>query len=122
MKRLKNYSAIIVLLLFTVSCAYNASMVKVSYNVLAVSSQAYDVSMKTMADLDARGLLPREKKTEIISAATTYYSNHNSAVELLAKYQETKDLQDQQLLEHQLAIMSETLTSLLNLIKPYLED
>ncbi len=112
----------IVLAFVLTACAYNASMVTTSYKVLSVSNLSYDTGMKVVADLDKRGLLPQDEKIKILAVATTFYQAHNAAVAALAKYKETQDLTDQELVEKQIAIASEAIANLLAIITPYLEE
>ena len=121
MKKFK-LSLIIMLALILSACAYNASLVKTSYDTLQVSSVAYDTSMKIVSDLYKQGKLSEEKKAEIKEIATVYSEAHNAATEALADYQETKDADDKERLQKQLAAASEALTKLLNLVKPYISE
>ena len=111
----------IFLSLFIISCTYNASLVKTSYDILAVSQTSYDTSMKAASDLYKRGIFGEEVKTKILSAANIYHKSHNAAVEALAKYEESRSFTDMELLEKQVTLTSEALVSLLLIIKPYLE-
>ena len=113
---------ITILSLFLFSCAYNTSLVKTSYDILSVSRTTYDTSLKVISDLDSRGLIPRNKRTEILSVSNTFYLAHNASVEALARYEETRSLSDQESLTAQLSLASSALTDLLTLIKPYLEN
>ncbi len=111
----------IVMLAFVLSaCAYNASMVQTSYKVLSISNLSYDTGMKVVADLDKRGLLPQDKKAEILVAARIFANAHNVAVMALVKYKETQNLADQELVEKQIALASEAIANLMLLITPYL--
>lgn len=121
MKRFK-ILPIVFLALFFVSCAYNTSLVNTSYDTLQVSATAYDTSMKVVADLYARDEISDEEKQEIKEIASTYSQVHNAAVEALADYQDTKDVDDKERLEKQMAAASEALSKLLNIIRPYIEE
>ena len=119
----RKLSIITVLILFTLTaCAYNASLVNTFYKALSVSQTSYDTAMSMAADLDSRGLLKSTDKDSIVKYGTTYSTAHNAAVEALAKYSETKSSADSELLDQQMTIASEALSSLLTIIKPYLED
>lgn len=118
----RNLSVFVIVLAFVLlACAYNASMVTTSYKVLAVSNLSYDTGMKVVADLDKRGLLPQDEKIKIMAAATTFFEAHNAAVAALANYKESEDLADQELLEKQIALVSEAIANLMAIITPYLE-
>ena len=110
-----------ILLLALVSCAYNSSLVQSSYKVLAVSQTTYDTSMKAAADLYKQGKFGEDVKSKILKTAETYHKVHNSAVNALAKYEETYSSADANTLESQISLVSETLANLLSIIKPYLE-
>jgi flagellar basal body-associated protein FliL len=119
----RKLSIIIILALFMLTaCAYNASLVSTSYKALSISQTSYDTAMKMAADIDNRGLLKPDDKASILKLGSTYSTAHNAAVEALAKYSETKSSSDSELLEQQMTIASEALSSLLTIIKPYLED
>lgn len=118
----KTFLTVVILALFLASCSYNTSLVKTSYDALAVSSSMYDTAMKTISDLNKRNLIPPPKLSQIMDVASTYSEAHNLAVESLADYQETKSTTDRKRLETQLSNASKSLSKLLSLIKPYLED
>jgi len=120
MKKLRVNMILVFVGLFAISCAYNASMVKTSYNVLAVSQATYDTAMKTLADLDKRGMISVDDKVKAMEVASIYYKTHNAAVEALAKYEETRSSTDQQRLEEQIALVGEAIANLLTIIKPYI--
>lgn len=113
---------ITLLSLFLFSCAYNTSLVKTSYDILSVSQTTYDTTLKIISDLYSRGMIPEEKRTEIIAKANTFHLAHNSAVESLARYEETRSMSDQESLTAQLSLASSALTDLLIILKPYLEN
>lgn len=110
----------IIILLFLTSCAYNASVVRTSYDALAVSQVSYDTSMKIVSDLKAKGQLSPADTAQIKTAATIYSTAHNAAVDALLTYEKSKDLSDLNALEIQLTSASTALTTLLNLIRPFI--
>ena len=123
MKKLKNHLSITLILtltLLTSSCAHK-SLVKSSYDTLSISKSVYDTTMKTISDLDSRGLLNSDTKLKIIKAASIYSQAHNETVSALVNYQRSKSLPDQQRLELQLSTLSKSLNSLLTITKPLLE-
>jgi len=112
--------ALAAVMIFTQSCAYNVGLVKTTYKLLTVSNVSYDTAMKTAADLYAQKRITDEQKAEIIKIGKTFAGAHNAAVEALARYEETKALAEQEKMSQQIAIASEALSQILNLIKPYL--
>ena len=121
MRRRKLATFYLLLILFLTSCSYNKSFVKKSYDTLAVSKEAYNLTMKVLSNLDSKHLLNPVTKEEVIKYSTIYSIAHNEAVKNLAKYQETKSLEDEQRLKEQLEVVSNSLRKLLKLAKPYLE-
>ena len=119
MRKLRSLS-FVVLAVVIAACAYNASMVKTSYNILATSQASYDTSMKVVKDLKDKGLISAEDLTTVVAAATVYYKSHNTAVEALAKYEESKDSLDLDALEKQMTLMSEALIEFLKILGPYI--
>jgi len=87
---------------------------------LSASQISYDTGMKTVADLYRQGRITEREKQTIISIGTTYATAHNLAVEALAKYEETKSLEQQELMEVQIEIATNALAELLGLIRPFL--
>lgn len=121
MKR-KLFISTVLLAFILGACAYNASLVNTSYKIQAVSQASYDTSMKMVADLDKRGMLPEDEKAKILVVANTYYQAHNAAVKALLAYKESESLADKELLEKQIALMSTAIADLLAIISPYLEE
>ena len=130
MQNCKKYVAYLMVLMFMFlclaavmafqGCAYNVGMVKTTYKLLTVSKVSYDTAMKTAADLYSQKRITDEQKAEIIKIGKTFAGAHNTAVEALARYEETKAVVEQQKMSEQIAIASEALAEILNLIKPYL--
>ena len=58
--------------------------------------------------------------TKAIEIGGVYANAHNAAVEALARYEETKALEEQELMIAQIDIATEALSKLLALIRPYL--
>lgn len=119
MRKLRNLS-FVVLVIAIAACAYNASMVKTSYNILATSQASYDTSMKVAKDLKESGQLAGEDLEKVREAAGLYYMVHNTAVEALAKYEESKDSADLDALEMQIGLMSEALIEFLKILGPFI--
>lgn len=122
MKKYKNIFLIAILTIFVVSCAYNAGFVKTTFDMLGGSKVSYDTAMKMTADLYNRGIISEGQKSTIITYGNTYSKAHNTAVEALARYEETKSSEDSAIVEQQITIATTALSSLLNIIQPYLID
>ena len=103
-------------------CAYNVGMVQTTYKLLTVSNVSYDTAMKTAADLYAQKRITDEQKAEIIKIGKTFAGAHNAATDMLLRYEETKAVSEQEKMSSQIAIASEALSEILNLIKPYLTE
>lgn len=102
------------------ACAYNQSLVNTAYKSLSVSQTSYDTAMKIIADLDREGHLSTSARDDMLKAANIYHDAHNTAVDTLVTYQETKSDSDEEKLEKQLIAASEALSQLLKTIEPYL--
>ena len=113
---------ILMLAILLTACAYNASLVKTSYDILMVAQTSYDTSMKMIASLDKQGLLDPEDKVRVLAAGHIYHQAHNSAVESLVIYKETGSATDRELLEKQITLVSNAIADLLTIIRPFLED
>jgi len=117
----RKLSGIVVLAFLLASCAYNASLVKVSYDSLTVSKQAYETAIKMTADLVRQGHINEIAVAKVKEIGAVYAKAHNAAVEALAKYRETKDVSDAEILQKQIALASGALSDLLTFIIPYME-
>ena len=122
MKTKRNVLILLVGMVFLASCTYNIGLVKTTYKMLSASQISYDTGMKIAADLYNKGRITDREKQTIISIGTTYVSAHNAAVEALARYEETKSLEDQNLMTAQIEIATNTLAELLALIRPYITE
>jgi len=116
---MKKLLSVILMLAMVVAlgCAYSASQVKTSYDVLSVSQQSYDVALKTTKSLYDQGLITDEKLNKVLEIASVYEQVHNTAVDTLIQYQQSRSLSDLELLNHQLSMVSSTLSKLLTLVK-----
>jgi len=121
MKYRKNVWAVCVVLMMIAACTYNVGLVKSTYKMLSASQISYDTALKTAADLYHHGRLTEAQKVKVLEIGEVYYHAHNAAVEALARYEETKDLAEQELLTAQIEIAADALSRLLALIRPYLE-
>lgn len=123
MNRRKISLAISLIMLLTIlSCVANRSYVKNSYDILAASQSSYDMALSIAADVYIRGLMSEDAKASILKAGNVYATAHNTAVDILAKYVESEDLEDQAKVEKQILIVTEALSELLALVKPFIEE
>ena len=121
MNRQRNFILLIIGIFLLTACAYNAGLVKTTYNLLAASQASYDTAMKVAVDLYAQKRIGNAEKQSIIAVGTTYATAHNAAVNALASYEETKNADEQKKMEIQITIATTALTDLLQMIRPYLE-
>lgn len=92
MKRTKFLPVLAILML--VALASCASLIKTSYVALNSSKDFYDISMKSVADLQAQGLIDQTKRAQINVLAKAYKEAHNLAVDALATYAATNSVAD----------------------------
>lgn len=122
MKKISRKIFTLYMLIFLTSCAYNQSFVQSTYKVLSVSKISYENSMEVTRDLQAKEIINKETVAKISVAATTFSTAHNSAVKLLAKYKETGETSDQTSLEAQINLASQSIITILEILKPYLTE
>ena len=120
--RTRKSLAILFVGLMLAACSYNVGLVKTTYKLLTVSNISYDTAMKTAADLYSQKRITDKQKAEIIKIGKTFAGAHNAAIDMLARYEETKAVSEQEKMSSQIAIASESLAEILNLIKPYLTE
>lgn len=121
MKRAKLAIAGVILLFLIASCTYNIGLVRSTYKMLSASQISYDTALKAAADLYRQGRMSDDQKVKVIEIGEVYAEAHNAAVEALARYEETKDLAEQEIMTKQIEIAAQALSELLALIRPYLE-
>lgn len=112
----------VVALVFLVGCTYNIGLVNTTYKLLAASQIGYDTSMKMAADLYRQDRITDREKESIIAVGTIYSTAHNAAVEALARYQETRSMDDQEAMTTQIEIATNAMAELLHLLQPYLTE
>lgn len=115
--------SIFIVFLFAVmlaACTYNMGLVQSTYKMLATSQVSYDTAMKMAADLYAQQRISDAEKAHIIEIGTVYATAHNNAVEALARYEKTKDAEEQAKMSAMIGAAAVALTDLLELIQPYL--
>ena len=109
----------LVLLAFLVGCAYNASLVNTTYDMLQVSAASYDTAMLSAGDLYKRGKITAVEKGKIIKIGKAYSTAHNDAVDVLLAYKKSKDQSDADRLELMITEVSKALSDILWLVRQY---
>jgi lactam utilization protein B len=104
------------------ACAYNISYVNTTYDLLAVSQSSYETTIKTVIDLHKQGRISDEDKAKVFEVGKQFAIAHNAAVEALAQYEESGMMIGQAQLEKQITAAAEALSSLLQIVKPYLQE
>ena len=103
-----------------VGCAYNASLVNTTHDMLSVSKNSYETTGMVVTDLYGQGRISEEQKKEIIDIARPYSVAHNELVETLATYEESKDASEVGKIEIMVKRVSEALGTFLDEIQKYL--
>lgn len=116
------FTGVLIILLMLVSCAYNIGYVNTTYDLLAVSKTSYETTIQTVIDLHKQGRISDEDKAKVFDIGKQFAIAHNAAVEALAKYEESGMLVGQEQLEKQITAAAEALSSLLQIVKPYLTE
>ena len=84
---LKRFAVITICVALVAVLAACATFTKDAYQSLNVSYQAYDGTMKALADLYKDKQLTEDQKASAIKLGTFYMSAHNHAVQALANYE-----------------------------------
>ena len=82
-----------------IGCAYNASLVNTTHDMLTLSKESYDTTGAIVKDLYKQGRIDEGKKQQILNIARPYSTAHNELVESLAVYEETKDASEVERIE-----------------------
>ena len=109
--------AILVVLLLVASCA---SFSKNAYRALGTSSVAYDVAMKTTADLYHQKVVGEDVKTKAIELGNIFWAAYNSAVDALAAYEKTRTAEDKVKVETALNEANAAFVKFLDYVKPFM--
>lgn len=118
----RNWFTVIALAVTLGACAtYQANLVDSTYRILSVSKTSYETAMHIAADLDRKGRLTEQQRSDVLEYGAIYLNAHIAAVEALAKYAETKNKTDQDRFESQVEIAAEALANLLRIIESYVE-
>ena len=113
---------LIVFLVGAFGCAYNASLVNTTHDMLTISANTYNTSMQIVADMYEQGKITGEQKYDITAAANAYAKMHNELVELLAVYEETKDAAEIEKIEAMVSRVSIALSTFMDLIEKYIVE
>ena len=107
--------SLIILLAFLIACA---TFTTNSYRSLVVSAETYETAMKSIAELYKEGHVGDDVKDKAIELGTIYWSAYHTAADGLAAYQKGEATKDE--ITTQLAIVSATLGSFLEYVRPVL--
>ena len=113
--------AIGIFMLMLANCSYTIGLTQSMYKLLLTSQISYDTGMKVAADLYKQGKMTEAEKEAVIEIGTIYAEAHNQAVKALASYEKTKSDADQVRLTAQIEIATQSLSKLLEMLRPYLE-
>lgn len=100
----------IICILGLVGCAASRSLSVTTSNILESSAITYNEARKSLAALDAKKLLTKEQKIEIIKHAENFWIAYHVAFDAYELYLETKD---KQTIHSSLAALSKALGSFL---------
>jgi len=120
--RAKFASVLLLVGVLVAACAYNIGYVNTTYDLLAVSKASYETTIQTVIDLHKQGRISDEDKAKVFEIGKQFAIAHNAAVEALAKYEESGMMIGQEQLEKQITAAAEALSSLLQIVKPYLQE
>lgn len=90
MKKYKNFILLFILIALT-ACATQQSFSRMTFNSLETSTQFYIAARKSLAELDAKGILTQEQKIKIVLYAHKFWEAHQAALDAYDKYLDTKD-------------------------------
>ena len=117
MLKYKQVLGILVVLMLVVSCA---SFSKNAYRALGTSSVAYDVSIRTVADLYRQKLVGEDVKAKTIELGNIFWVAYNSALDAMVAYKKTEKAEDKAKLEAALTQANEAFVKFLGYVQPYL--
>ena len=119
MRRVRNKELLVFLaiLFLAASCA---SFSKNAYRALGTSSVAYDVAMKTTADLYHQKVVGEDVKTKAIELGNIFWAAYNSAVDALVAYEKTRTADDKAKVETALNEANAAFVKFLDYVKPFM--
>lgn len=107
----------ILLMLSLVACS---AFVSTTYKAGAISKYSWKTAVRGMGELYDEGLISYDVKKDVLKYGELYRVAHNNAMEALARYAETKDVNQQQAYLQFASDASNALADLLNYCRPYL--
>jgi hypothetical protein len=116
MNKFKPYNwslLLVVLFAFLFVGCEKTDIINNSYKALAVAGISYDTTMKTVAGLQAQGIVTADQRTEINKYANIYYSAYQASVKALEKYKVDSSDVNSTALTSALSSMSAALVSLM---------
>ena len=119
MRRVRNKELLVFLaiMFLAASCA---SFSKNAYRALGTSSVAYDVSIRTVADLYRQKLVGEDVKAKTIELGNIFWVAYNSALDAMVAYKKTEKAEDKAKLEAALTQANEAFVKFLGYVQPYL--
>lgn len=115
----KHFKSICLFFLAVPIVACNSNFIQQGYKAGATSKGAYDMVMSSLSDLYDQGVIGEEEKEKTIEMGNLYVKAHNEAIEALAVYQETNNLDSKQRFLLRMEEASAALARLLNYYKQY---
>jgi len=123
MKRLKQFQLALLITVIIASLVSCAGFNKSSYRAMGTMATAYDVAMKSAADLHSRGLISDAGKQAIITEARNYSIAHNKAIDAFQAYLAAESPDEQERLKQQYVaaarVMLNYYSALLNIFNRY---
>ena len=107
------------LILSIMSCS---SVVKNSYRSLIVASEAYDFSMKSVAEAQRSGKITAEQRQEINEVASVYYTAYQKAVDALESYVISESSEDKEKAIEALRDATAAITDLIKIVADYTRE
>src|SRR4030042_5234618 len=93
MRSMKQNVLVLVLILFCVSCA---GFMQNTYKTLYVAGISHDMAMKSVARLQAGGLITAEQRFEINELANYYYISYHASVDAFEIYKKVDTIENEQ--------------------------
>src|SRR4030042_456957 len=118
MRSMKQSLLVLVLILFCVSCA---GFMQNTYKTLYVAGVSHDMAMKSVARLQAEGLITADQRFAINELANYYYVSYHASVDAFEIYKKVETVENKQKLLIVMNLTSEgwiKLSSYVNRIQP----
>jgi hypothetical protein len=98
------------------------TFVATAYKTLFTAGQAYDSSMKSVAQLQKDGKITKEQRAEINKVADVYYSSYQGAATALSIYNKTKNANDKSKLTTLISEMIKNYATFVEVINKFSPD